>query len=435
MHKYTAVIQAGGKGTRMHSLTKDKIPKSMLEMNGKPFIQWQIEQLSEFGVTEYVIIIGHLGGKIKEYFGQGENLNVHIRYIEENEPLGSAGALYYLKDICFDRDFLLIFGDVLFEIDWNRMITFHETHKSVATLLVHPNSHPFDSDLIILSDNGRVSTIDSKQNQRDYWYDNLVNSGIYIFNHKVLDNIDSASKKDLEKDILIPLIREENVYGYRTPEYVKDIGTPGRFLQAKKEQSIGILDKKSLKNKQRCVFLDRDGTINIYKGFLYKEDEFELIPGAAEAIRRLNMAAYLVIVITNQPVVARGMCSIETVKEIHRKMQVKLGEEGAYLDDIVFCPHHPDKGYPGENPLYKIVCNCRKPAIGMIQDAAERYNINLEESYLIGDSTVDIQTGKNAGMKTILVQTGLAGEDKKYDAQPDCVAAHIAEAVDDILKT
>ena len=250
MHNYIAVIQAGGKGTRMRSLTEDKIPKSMLKMNGKPFIQWQIEKLSHFGVTDFVIIIGHLGKKIKEYFGQGEKLNVHITYIEEKEPLGSAGALYYLKHIYCDKDFLLIFGDVLFEIDWNRMIAFHETHMSVATLLVHPNSHPFDSDLIILSDNGRVNAIDSKQNQRDYWYDNLVNSGIYIFNRKVLGNIDSASKKDLEKDILVPLIREAKVYGYRTSEYVKDIGTPERFWQAEKEQKAGITERKSLINAQ-----------------------------------------------------------------------------------------------------------------------------------------------------------------------------------------
>lgn len=164
------------------------------------------------------------------------------------------------------------------------------------------------------------------------------------------------------------------------------------------------------------------------------EDEFELIPGAAEAIRRLNTAAYLVIVITNQPVVARGLCSIEDVKEIHRKMQVRLGEEGAYLDDIVFCPHHPDKGYPEEDPFYKVVCNCRKPSVGMLQNMVEKYNINLKESYFIGDSTVDIQTGINAGVKTILVRTGIAGKDKKYDVQPDGVAAHIAEAVEDILK-
>lgn len=434
MCNYIAVIQAGGKGTRMKSLTGDKLPKPMLLMNGKPLLEWQIENIVHSGIKEFVMIVGHLGEKIKEYFGNGERLNIHISYIEENKPLGSAGSLYYLKKMYPGRDFLLVFGDVIFDIEWDRMISFHERHLSAATLLVHPNVHPYDSDLVICSDDGKIYAIDFKQNLRDYWYDNLVNAGIYIFSHSVLENIISASRKDLEKDIIVPLISKGKVYGYRTPEYVKDTGTPERFRQTCEEQKNGILDRKSLRNKQKCVFLDRDGTINRYRGLLHKEDEFELIDGAARAIRRLNAAAYLAIVVTNQPVVARGMCSTEDVKEIHRKMQVKLGEEGAYLDDIVFCPHHPDKGYPEENPLYKVVCDCRKPAVGMINSMAEKYNIDLTESYVVGDSTVDIQTGINAGLKTVLVKTGQAGEDKKYEAEPDYTADNIERAVDYILE-
>ncbi|MCI9618490.1 MAG: HAD-IIIA family hydrolase [Dorea sp.] len=435
MHKsYIAVIQAGGRGTRMRTLTEDSIPKPMLLMNGKPLIEWQIENIKSFGIKEFVVIVGYLGEKIKEYLENGERWNIHISYIEENEPLGSAGSLFDLKKIYPNRDFLLIFGDVIFNIEWNRMISFHERHSAIITLLVHPNAHPYDSDLVTLSEEERVCAIDSKQNQRDYWYDNLVNAGIYIFDYRALGNIVAASKKDLEQDVILPLIYEGKVYGYRTPEYVKDTGTPERFWQAVKEQKVGILCKKSLKNKQKCVFLDRDGTINKYEGLLYQNDKFELIAGVAGAIQRLNTSVYLVIVVTNQPVVARGLCSEEDVKEIHRKMQVKLGEEGAYLDDIVFCPHHPDKGYVEENSLYKMVCGCRKPDIGMIVFMAEKYNIDLTESYIVGDSTVDIQTGINAGMKTILVKTGQAGGDGKYEAQPDYIADNLEKAVEYILE-
>lgn len=155
--------------------------------------------------------------------------------------------------------------------------------------------------------------------------------------------------------------------------------------------------------------------------------------GAADAVRRLNEAGYLVVLVTNQPVVARGLCGIEDVKLIHKKMQMLLGEEGAYLDDILFCPHHPDKGFPEENVQYKISCNCRKPATGMINEAAEKYNIDLSRSVMIGDSTIDIQTGKNAGMHTILLLTGQAGKDGKYDAVPDISANNLADAVTIIL--
>ena len=155
---------------------------------------------------------------------------------------------------------------------------------------------------------------------------------------------------------------------------------------------------------------------------------------AAKAIRRINESGFLSIVVTNQPVVARGMCRIEDVERIHRKMQTLLGNEGAYLDDIAFCPHHPDKGYPEENPAYKIACDCRKPAIGMIQDMADKYHIDLSESYMVGDSTVDIQTGINAGLKTILVRTGQAGKDGKYKTWPDIIADDLDKAVEYILE-
>lgn len=431
--EYIAVIQAGGKGTRIRALTKDKIPKPMLLLNGKPLLQWQIEKISEYGIKNFVIIVGYLGKEIIEYFEVGNKLNVHITYIEEKEPLGSAGALYYLKDIYPNKNFLYIFGDVFFDIEWNRMIAFHKEKKSIATLLVHPNSHPYDSDLIILTDDQKIKAIDYKLNERFYWYNNVVNSGIYIFDHMILQNIVELSKLDLEKDVIIPLISKNNVYGYRTTEYVKDTGIPERFIQVSKEIRLGIPERKSLKKEQRCVFLDRDGTINIFKNLIYREEDFELIDGVAEAIKKLNNSGWLVIVVTNQPVIARGLCQKDDVENIHKKMQVMLGEKGAYLDDIIFCPHHPDKGFPNENIAYKIKCNCRKPAIGMIEYMALKYNINLSESYMVGDSTIDIQTGINAGTKTILVRTGLAGMDEKYKVSPNKIVDNIEEAVNEIL--
>ncbi|MDE5803263.1 MAG: HAD-IIIA family hydrolase [Lachnospiraceae bacterium] len=431
--RYVAVIQAGGKGTRVRELTQDKIPKPLMEINGKTMLEWQIENLIKNEIREIIIITGYLGDRIETYIGDGSKWEIKISYIRETEPLGSAGALYYLKGRC-SKDILLIFGDVMFDIDWERFIGFHEKMGGLATLLVHPNSHAQDSDLVVLDDDSKVLSFDYKNRIRDYFYENCVNAGIYILSAEVLERFSKVKKTDLEKDILLPLIEEGKIYGYRTPEYVKDAGTPERFQRVSREQREGIWNRKNLKNRQACVFLDRDGTVNRYQGLLYAEEQFELETGVAEAVRRLNEAGYLVILVTNQPVVARGLCGIEDVKRIHRKMQVLLGEEGAYLDDIMFCPHHPDKGFSGENVLYKVSCNCRKPAIGMIAHAAEKYNIDLSQSFIIGDSTVDIQTGKNAGMRTILLLTGQAGRDKKYDAAPDFTAENLMEAVTVVLK-
>lgn len=433
MKQYNAIIQAGGRGTRLTALTKDAIPKPMLPLNGKPMIQWQIESLKEYAITDIVIIIGYLGNKIREYFGDGSRFGVHITYIEETAPLGSAGALYYLKEALEEKDFIFIFGDVMFDLAWDRMSAFHKRKNALATLLVHPNAHPYDSDLIIMDENSFIMGMDSKQNIREYWYKNLVNAGIYILNAKILKNMAGPVKTDLEKDLLCPLMGKGAIYGYRTPEYVKDAGTVDRFQTVCKEQAAGIWSKKRLSNRQKCIFLDRDGTINRYNGLISQEEQLELEPCAAEAVRRINESGCLAIVVTNQPVVARGMCTIEDVKKIHRKMEVLLGKEGAYLDDIIFCPHHPDKGYPEENPEYKIICSCRKPATGMIEEMIKKYNIDRNCSYIIGDSMADIQTGKNAGLHTVLVHTGEAGKDKKYDVTPEMEANDLLDAVKAII--
>lgn len=186
--------------------------------------------------------------------------------------------------------------------------------------------------------------------------------------------------------------------------------------------------------KNKCIFLDRDGTINVYKKLLHNIEDMKLIDGSAKAIKLINQSEYLCIVVTNQSVVARNLCSIDEVFKINKKMERLLEKENAYLDDIFICPHHPDKGYPEENPKYKIKCDCRKPNIGMIKKAQEKYNIDLSKSYIVGDSTVDIMTGKNAGMKTFLVKTGLGGLDNKYKVNSDGIAENLLDVTNQILK-
>lgn len=435
MNEYAAIIQAGGKGTRMLELTKDLIPKPLLELNGKPMMQWQMESLIEYGIKNFIFIIGHLGEKIKEYFGNGSKWNVNISYIEETEPLGSAGALYYAKEKLAGKNVILVFGDVMFDLDWSRFIAYHEEKKATVTLLAHPNAHPFDSDLLIVNQDGMVEGIDSKTNVRDYNYKNVVNAGLSIFENKLLDDLTEAKKTDFESQLVRPLMANGEVYAYNTPEYVKDAGTPERFRKACEEQTNGVWVAKSLKNKQKAVFLDRDGTINVLKGFLKKAEDFELLPNVAEAIKAINSSEYLAIVATNQPVIARGECTFEELEKIHTKLETLLGRQGAFINDLFYCPHHPHKGYEGEIPELKLDCDCRKPKIGMLLKAAEKYNIDLSQSWYVGDTTMDIQTGINAGMKTVLVKTGEAGKDGKYPAKADFEAENLIDAVEKILHT
>lgn len=430
-----AVIMAGGKGSRLLSITNDEIPKPMVPVDGKPLLEYQVEKLKTYGIKKIVMIVGHLGEKIVDHFKDGKDFGVEIDYIFEKEPLGTAGAFYYLKDKIDAKDFMLVFGDVFFDMDFDRMEDFHFKNSALTTLLAHPNGHPYDSDLIQTDDTGKVIGFDSKHNVRDYWYDNMVNAGMYIINKRLLDLVKEPVKTDFEKDILANQVKlGANIYAYHTPEYVKDVGTVDRINATVEELKSGLIQSKNLKNKQRAIFIDRDGTMNVSKGFISKADDLELIPGTIDAIKAINKSGALAIVITNQPVIARGECSFEELHNIHNKLKTLLGEKGAFVDDIFYCPHHPDKGFEGEVPELKFDCECRKPKTGMIDEAVKKYNIDLSKSYMVGDSTMDLETARNAGIKSVLVNTGFAGNDGKYDRSCDIEADNLFDAVEKIIK-
>lgn len=427
-----AVIQAGGMGTRVLELTHDELPKPMLLLNGRPMLLWQIDVVKRYGIKRIIIIIGHLGEKIRDYFGNGERYGVHISYIEEREPLGSAGSLFYVRDYPADK-YLFIFGDVMFDMDISRLLNFHNTKSAQITLVAHPNAHPDDSDLLKTDLNDCVTEIIGKKNTRNGWFQNFVNAGLYVVQEDVLKYIQILEKYDWEKDIVANLLPSGKIFAYRTSEYIKDAGTPERFKKCEEEQIQGKWKRKNLENKQRCIFIDRDGTLNKFAGLISKPEQLVLEDGAEEAVKLINSSEYLSILVTNQSVVARGLCTEEDVRIIHKKLDTLLGRSAAYLDDIIYCPHHPDKGYPEENPEYKIDCQCRKPKTGMINIMADKYNIDLSKSYIIGDSTTDIQTGINAGLHTVLVHTGEAGKDGKYTVSSEMEAENILMAVKAII--
>jgi D,D-heptose 1,7-bisphosphate phosphatase len=407
------VIMAGGKGTRIASIASD-IPKPMIPLCGKPLLEYQIDCLTKNSLTDIIIVTGHLGQRIQDYFGDGKKFNCTISYYAETEPLGTAGALYKLQDILGDT-FILINGDILFDMDFSRMTAFHQQRNSWAALAAHPNSHPFDSALLVTDTEHRVIRWLTKEDERRY-YKNQVNAGIHILTQKLLNSSNPASEKvDLDRDILKPLIHSGKIYAYNTPEYIKDMGTPERYRQVSLDIEQGFVARRNLSKPQKAVFIDRDGTINKPDGFVRKPEDLTLINGAAEGIRRINQAGYLAIVITNQPVIARGEVTLEELEEIHHKMETDLGRFGAYLEDIFFCPHHPDKGYPGEREEYKIDCSCRKPKPGMILQGAAKYNIDLTQSYMVGDSKRDVLAGIAAGCKPVWLTEKYAEKTEQID--------------------
>ena len=403
------VIMAGGRGTRITSVASD-IPKPMIKIGDKPVLENELECLRSQGFTDIIITVSHLGQIIMDYFGDGSKVSpatgkpfgVHIEYYFEKEPLGNAGALFKIKEK-LTEDFLLLNADALFDVDFNRFVDYHRQHGALVTLFAHANDHPYDSGLLVVDKDNYVQQWLTKEDARPQYYRNIVNGGLHVISPKVLDVEINTPKVDLDRQILKPLAGTEKMLCYNSPEYAKDMGTPERYYAACADYKSGKIQGKNLRNKQKAIFLDRDGTINKYVGYLRTPEQFELLDGVGEAIRKINLSGYLAIVVTNQPVIARGEVTADGLQQIHNKMETMLGKEGAYLDGVYYCPHHPDKGFAGEVEELKIVCECRKPKAGLLLQSAKDFNIDLSQSWMIGDSENDVLAGRNAGCKTALI--------------------------------
>ena len=415
---------AGGKGTRIAKRFPD-IPKPLIPIEGVPVLEREIISLRDQGYTDITLTISHMAQKIIDYFSERCLDGVNLDFYVENEPLGNAGALFKMKDK-LNNDFLLLNADNIFDVNFDRFVKFHKAKRAKATIFTHPNNHPYDSGLIITDNDGRIVNWLNKEDKRPIFYKNKVNAGIHIISPELLKETDKT-KVDLDRDILKPFVSTGMMYSYDSSEYVEDMGTPERYEAVLLDFKNGIVGQKNLRNRQNAIFLDRDGTINKYVGFLKRPEEFELLPRAAEAIKAINKSGYLAIVVTNQPVVARGDVTFGQLDEIHNKMETLLGEQGAYVDDIYYCPHHPDLGFEGEIRKLKIECTCRKPSPGMLLKAADKYNIDLSKSWMIGDDERDIQAGKNAGCRTAFI-----GDNLKISS--DLVCNSLLDAVNNILK-
>ncbi len=427
-----AVILAGGKGTRLAERLNGR-PKPLVDVDGIPLLERQIVALKAYGVDDVVILVNHAADQVAAFCAARDNFGVTVTLIDDGAPRGTAGAVLACLDQLAER-FLVVYGDTLFNIDVDRFLAAHEASGAAVTLFLHPNDHPFDSDLVELQDDTIVA-FHAKPHAPGGHLQNVVNAAFYVMEKAALEPWrDFPVPSDFGQDLFPALLAAGTALsGYNSFEYIKDLGTPKRLDKVEAALRSGVLERASLTVPQTCVFVDRDGTLNEQRGYVRTPDELVVLPGVPEAIKRLNAAEVRVALVTNQPVLARGDCSFETMRRIHGKLDGALAEAGAYLDRAYLCPHHPDAGFPGEVAALKIVCDCRKPGPGLLLRAARDLHADLARAWMIGDTTSDLLAARRAGVRAILVRTGEAGRDRKYPVAPDVTVDDFPAAVDFIL--
>jgi D,D-heptose 1,7-bisphosphate phosphatase len=430
-----AVILAGGRGDRLSKLTGG-LPKPLVDVAGKPLLHRQLDLLAHHGFRRIVLLVCHGAEHIQYSCGDGNRFGVTIEYVNEGERRGTAGAVFAALDR-LNASFAVLYGDTVLNVDLARMYRVHVESGADATLFVHPNDHPYDSDIVETDSRGRIAAFHSPPHSSGRALPNMANAALHVLEKRCLRSVALAVEPFDFGQQLFPLLLDKgwHLHAYRSREYIKDAGTPDRLANAVADVKSGRVATGSLATSALAVFLDRDGTLNEDSGYIASPDQLHLLPNVARAIQKLNRSRYLSVLVTNQSVIARGMVDERGLQYIHNHLECLLAKEQAYLDRIYYCPHHPDRGFPGERPEYKVGCGCRKPATGLVDLASADMNINPAGSWMIGNSFTDVELARRAGLLSVLLGLGNRDANARFAQRPDFEFASLPEAVDFVLQS
>ena len=373
-----AVIFAGGYGKRLAPFT-DTNPKPMYPIEGKPYIEHLILQIKSFGISEVVMLLGYLPEKIMNYLGDGSKYGMTFHFVVTDVECETEKRILAAKDL-LQEHFLMMYCDNYCPIDYERLVDDYFTNNALIQITAYANRDGYTKNNLKIAEDGQVVNYDKKRLSEGL---QGVDIGYAIINKSVL-NLTDDENNNFEAIVYPQVVSEERMYATVTEHRYYSIGSFERIE----------LTKAFFKN-QKFVFLDRDGTLNVRPPkacYVEKPEDFVWLDGAKEAVKKLNDNGYLVILISNQPGIARGNLTEKTLEEIHEKMKSDLERIGAHIDAIYYCPHNWDDG-----------CFCRKPKPGMLYMAQRDYSLNLTKGFLIGDDERDIEAGESARVKSILV--------------------------------
>jgi mannose-1-phosphate guanylyltransferase/phosphomannomutase len=395
-------VVAGGKGTRSLNPSLPKILQAV--GNGILLIDLLLERLNNGESPRKVtFLLGFEGQMIQSYIEDNlrkyPKLIVSYLYDEVNSP-GTAGALLIGVEQSNARFSICILGDIATNIDFDLLEQFWELDNHKTFLVAHPTLHPEDSDCVTLVD-GILDNLYLKKSSKPINAGSplLGIAGIYGFDNHSLSMLKGFTG-DISGD-LIPLILEsQKVTVINSSYYIHDVGTPERLESFKDDFRNGSFERRGLKLRN-AIFLDRDGVLfeNLPKGRTSLDSIEEDI---VDAIRLSNQSGIPIFIVTNQPQVSKGFIDHKDVIKVEADISRILAKGGAYIDEFKYCPHHPAAGFVGEVVSLKIVCDCRKPKLGMFLDISKKHSIDVPSSIFIGDTEIDQETAYLGKMKFML---------------------------------
>jgi mannose-1-phosphate guanylyltransferase/phosphomannomutase len=392
---FEVIILAGGMGTRS---ADPGIPKIAQVIGGKSLLEWHIDLAIQSGTPDITIVTGHLADAV-ESLCQSVSYPGRIRIVRESSPKGTVNALTKGAMESKYENILVLLGDIWVSFPAMEFMDAFDESKKGLGVIVHPSTHPHDSDLVFLSHDGRVEF--SRKGAHNAVAPNMASAGVFAVTRDFLMN--NSVQRDVGSDLIPLAVSVGELFVYVSSHYFKDTGTPMRLTNAQIDHTSGAFARRGEMRKRSAILLDRDGVINAVKPEVYRPEDYFLLPGVAEGIKVANDLGIPVFVVTNQPGIAKGLMNFNTHEMIRAEMDQQLSMSGAFVDDYYFCPHHPDAGFPEEIADLKVTCDCRKPEPGMGIAIAAHHGIDLESSFVVGDTLRDKGLADRIGARFIHV--------------------------------
>ncbi len=413
------VVLMGGLGTRLKEFTADK-PKSLVEVEGKPFFDYQLDLMQLWGFRKFVFLIGYRANMIEDHYGDGSDRGISIQYCYDGEELlGTGGAVRRAYDL-LEEDFILMYGDSFMDIDFDETLYRYDKGKQngmQGLMTVLKNNNQFDKSNAVVRD-GQLVLYDKHHPTPEMDY---IDYGICIYEKQLFAGYQAGCKFDVA-EVQHQLSVSGKMVAHVVTKRFYEIGSPASLAEFK-----GYVRRRLLE-EHPAVFLDRDGVIN---EIVFNEDaeqmdsplrisEFQLLPRAIEAIRMIREKGYYIFIVTNQPAAAKGKVSLTGLYDINTHFVNLLKEQGTEVDDIFMCPHFTKKLPMAKEEFLIQECDCRKPKPGLLYKAKRKYHLDWENSYMVGDSYTDVAAGQAAGVKTVFIGGFKCDTCKRLDGkQPD----------------